>query len=179
MAGKAIREEVTFELVLVAGDGHSSRGRRGGQALRYEWAVSSGNGTGCEQAGNGGWLQAVTGGLEEHAEGLGCRLWGTTKEGLSNYLSASAKTVTQPEIRELTLGAPGGRPGQAKATVINCTRVQSRCKRGQGGESHLQVEPARLSWSLVWCGGSGRWGVVEDDSCICLGARGVVVAFIH
>lgn len=91
--------------------------------------VSPGNGTGREQAGNGGWLQAVTGSLEEHVEGLGCRWWGAAKEGLSNYLSASAKTIKRPEIRKLALEAPGGRPGQVKATVINCTRGRSRHKR--------------------------------------------------
>lgn len=55
---ESLGEEVTFELLLMAEDGHFQLQRS---------RASPDNGAGCEQAGDGGWLQTVTGML---------RVWG-------------------------------------------------------------------------------------------------------
>lgn len=61
MDWKAVREEVTFELVLVAEDEHFKPCQHQGTSSQLEMNRKSlDNGTGLEEAGNGGgWLQTM------------------------------------------------------------------------------------------------------------------------
>lgn len=74
MDWKAVREEVTFELVLVAEDEHFKPCQHQGTSSQLEMNRKSlDNGTGLEEAGNGGAGSRPWRGLEEHVEVLGYR----------------------------------------------------------------------------------------------------------